>query len=77
MSRLSHLPKQFPVGTKYVVEAHGEFVTRYVEYPDGRQIRLSKRKRRHYYSVEPVVGLVPDQAESVTDQPVFGRRIFA
>jgi hypothetical protein len=32
------------VGTKYVVEAHGSFVWRYVEFPDGRTMALARRK---------------------------------
>ena len=33
-----------PVGTKYVVEAHGSYVRRYVEFPNGRTVALAKRK---------------------------------
>lgn len=33
-----------PVGTKYVVEAHGSFIRRYVEFPNGRTVALARRK---------------------------------
>jgi len=74
---MSRLPKRFPVGTKYVVEASGEFVRRFVEYPDGRKIRLSTRKRQRCSSVEPVVSLAPDQTENLAVEVVTERRIFA
>jgi hypothetical protein len=40
------LPDRFPVGTRYVVEGRGggegrlRVHTRYLEYPDGRQVSL-------------------------------------
>jgi len=74
---MSRVPKRFPVGTKYVVEARGEFVRRFVEYPDGRKIRLSNRKRQRCSSLEPVVSLVPDQTESSAAEAITSRRIFA
>jgi hypothetical protein len=40
-SRLSRLPDQFPVGTRYVIEGRGGRIhLRYLEFPDGRQIEL-------------------------------------
>jgi hypothetical protein len=44
MRRTSRLPVRFPVGTKYVVEGRGQFVSRYVEFPDGRRVQLEARK---------------------------------
>jgi hypothetical protein len=44
MRKSNRLPTRFPEGTKYVVESHGGQVCRYVEFPDGRQVTLSKRK---------------------------------
>jgi len=36
-----HLPSQFPVGTRYVIEGYGGRVhLRYLEFPDGQQIQL-------------------------------------
>jgi len=44
MHRLTRLPARFPANTKYVLEARGPLVRRYVEFPDGRRIELSPRK---------------------------------
>jgi hypothetical protein len=45
MARTSNsLPKQFAVGSKYVVESCGPVVRRYVEFPDGRKVTLPDRK---------------------------------
>jgi len=46
------LPNHFPVGTRYVIEGHdGRIHLRYLEFPDGRQIRLPSElvpaPRRH------------------------------
>ena len=40
----NRLPNRFPVGSKYVVESSGQFVRRYVEFPNGGKIALPKRK---------------------------------
>ena len=45
-SQLHRLPKRFPVGTRYVVEAcrdipgHLRVQSRYLEFPDGRHVEL-------------------------------------
>ena len=45
MARTSKsLPKQFPVGSKYVVESCGPVVRRYVEFPDGHKVTLPERR---------------------------------
>lgn len=45
MPKPSHsLPTTFPVGTKFIVESCGPIVRRYVEFPDGRKVRLSDRR---------------------------------
>lgn len=44
MRKSSRLPTRFPEGTKYVLEGHDGEVRRFVEFPDGRRIALSKRK---------------------------------
>ena len=45
---LAKLPARFPVGSKYVLEIcymlGTEFVLRYVEFPDGRRIKLNPRR---------------------------------
>ena len=40
-SRIRRLPSRFPVGTRYVIEGRaGHVHLRYLEFPDGRQIKL-------------------------------------
>ena len=46
MRTATHLPKRFPVGTKYVLEGSGGIVRRYIELPNGRRIKLEFRNRR-------------------------------
>jgi hypothetical protein len=57
MQTSSRLPRRFPANTKYVVEAHGAYVRRYVEFPDGRVIELSPRKAQTCHCAE--AALVP------------------
>ena len=50
-SQLSGLPRQFPSGTRYVIEGRdGRIHLRYLEFPDGRTIALpvdlAQRTRR-------------------------------
>jgi len=49
------LPNRFPVGTRFVIEGRGGHIySRYLEFPDGRQVvlptdagsRTSSRRRR-------------------------------
>jgi hypothetical protein len=44
MRRLIRLPERFPADTKYVLEARGPLVRRYVEFPDGRTLELAPRE---------------------------------
>jgi hypothetical protein len=40
-SQLSGLPREFPSGTRYVIEGrNGRIHLRYLEFPDGRTIAL-------------------------------------
>jgi len=40
-SQAVRLPKQFPVGTRYVIEGRaGHVHLRYLEFPDGRHVDL-------------------------------------
>jgi hypothetical protein len=46
--RSARLPKRFPVGSTYVVEARGSvqgmtLMHRYVQFPDGRRMELAAR----------------------------------
>lgn len=38
------LPTRVPLGTKYVLEGRGQFIRRYVEFPNGRKVQLKMRK---------------------------------
>ncbi len=44
MDRLTRLSVCFPSNTKYVLEASGSLVRRYIEFADGRKVELSPRK---------------------------------
>lgn len=68
----------YPVGTKYVLEGRGSFVRRYVEFPNGRRIRLATRKALFCKCAErEQTNIVPDDLASALDAPAFRRRIFA
>ena len=40
----ARLPEHLPENTKYVLEARGPLVHRYVEFPDGRKLELEPRR---------------------------------
>ena len=68
MRRNPSLPALFSIGTKYVLERNGSRVRRYIEYPNGRRVKLSDRKAltcgpRQEFSI------VPDIDEAVNDDP--------
>ena len=63
---MSRVGKNYPDGTKYVVEAHGAIVKRYLEYPDGRRIRLNNRKSHRCSWGETVTSIVPDEVDEAT-----------
>ena len=44
MPNSHNVPAHLPGGTKYVLEAWGPFVRRYIELPSGRKIQLETRK---------------------------------
>ena len=69
------LPRYFPDGSKYVVEACGAFVRRYVELPNGQKINLRPRKAHPYDCAEHSTNTVPDQ--NMTSDLTFDRRVFA
>jgi hypothetical protein len=66
MSRSARLPARFPVGSKYVLESRGSFVQRYVEFPDGRRVRLSTRKALPCECWEQI-SIVPHQQATPVD----------
>jgi hypothetical protein len=59
MRKSTRLPTRFPKGAKYVLEADGGYVRRYVEFPDGRRIVLARRKAMICTGALPIVGLAP------------------
>ena len=78
MPSASLLPTRFPVGTKYVLESFGPFVRRYVEFPNGRRIKLATRKALSCTRAErQQTTIVPDHFAGALDAPEFHRRIFA
>jgi hypothetical protein len=44
MPSTTRMPEQFPENTKYVLEARGPVVRRYLEFPDGRKMELEPRR---------------------------------
>lgn len=44
MRKLTRLPTRIPADAKYVLESHGAYVRRYLEFADGRILELSQRK---------------------------------
>jgi hypothetical protein len=66
MRSSSRLPTRFPVGTKYVVEGRGLFVRRYVEFPNGRKVRLETRKASACTCAElQQISIAPDQSSAM------------
>jgi hypothetical protein len=59
MRKSNRLPTRFPEGTKYVLESHGGAVHRFVEFPDGSRVNLSKRKAATCVCTDEVVSIVP------------------
>jgi len=71
-------PTRYPVGTKYVLEARGPFVRRYVEFPNGRRIKLATRMALPCTCAErEQTNIVPDHSTDVVDASAFRRRILA
>ena len=59
-----------PIGTKYVIEACGRYVRRYVEFPSGRRVQLPKRKALSCTCAElQRIGIVPEHADLKADTP--------
>jgi hypothetical protein len=72
MPRLPRLPARVLLGTKYVLEGRGQFVRRYIEFPDGRRIHLSTRKALSYGCVElQKLSIVPDHTIAAPAAPAL------
>jgi hypothetical protein len=75
MGRSARLPARFPVGSKYVLEARGTFVERYVEFRNNRKVRLSPRKALPCECWElQQVSIVPDRRDVPIDAPTSKKR---
>src|SRR5262249_16180121 len=66
MSSSARLPARFTVGSKYVLERRGSFVQRCVEFPDGRRVRLSRRKALPCECWLQQINIVPHQRAYVS-----------
>jgi hypothetical protein len=78
MATLSRLPARFPTGTKYVLESRGPFVQRYIEFPNGRKVRLAHRKALACTCAAlQQISIVPDETSTVIDAPSLGKRVVA
>ena len=65
-----------PVGTKYVLEACGPVVRRYVEFPDGRRVTLAKRKAAHCGCIEHSnVSIIPVQGTRIGMLPKHSKAV--
>jgi len=67
------LPKRFPENSKYVVEACGPRVRRYVELPGGRRMHLRSRKAKPCICAERSTSIVD---KDITNSPTFDRQFF-
>jgi hypothetical protein len=77
MRSSNRLFTRVPVGTKYVLEARGPFLRRYIEFPGGRKVALAKRKAASCLCSEyPVVSIVPESID-LEDPTLKSRRKVA
>ena len=75
MGSAVRLPVCFPVGSKYVLEARGPFVRRYVEFPSGRRIKLATRKALPCGCLEwRQISIVPDQRSTPINAPLTRKK---
>lgn len=79
MRKSNRLPARFPVGAKYVLEARGAVVHRYVELPSGRRVTLPQRKAASCACLAlQEISIVPGQGAAAEParkkKPVTARR---
>ena len=78
MPSSSRLPARFPVGSKYVLEGHGSFVHRFIEFPNGRRVQLPTRKALSCtWAAWQQIGIAPEQSVAVVDAPSLRKRVVA
>ena len=70
MRKSSRLPTQFTEGSKYVLEADGGRIHRYIEFPDGRKVLLADRKAVTQSSTPSDISIVPTLAVEAIDPAV-------
>ena len=75
MAQSNRLPARLPVGTRYVLEARGAEVHRYVELPNGRRISLPVRATAVCTAGE--ASLVPPLPSAKKARPKTRVRAFA
>jgi hypothetical protein len=78
MATSSRLPARVPTGTKYVLESRGLFVQRYIELPNGRRVRLARRKALSCIcAARQQISIVPEESAAVIDAPSLGKPVVA
>jgi hypothetical protein len=77
MRSTRRLPVRFPDGAKYVLEADGGMVRRYVEFPDGRRVTLASRKAMTCCAELHDVSIVPAVAEAPAPRKRRAARVLA
>ncbi len=68
MTKSGRLPTRFPEGAKYVLEAKGDRVRRYVEFPNGQKVRLRTRKAMTCCAGSTDTSIVPKVGAGLSDQ---------
>ena len=78
MRNSARLPMRFPIGSKYVLESHGPFVRRYIEFPNGHRVKLPTRKAVSCECWErQQIGIVADQRPAPIDAPSVSKKLRA
>jgi hypothetical protein len=69
---------RYPVGSKYVLESRGLSVWRYIEFPNGRRVRLATRKAFSCGCRElQQIGIIPDQHAAPVNAPSITKQARA
>jgi hypothetical protein len=75
MRNSARLPIRFPVGSKYVLESHGPFVRRYIEFPNGHRVQRPTRKAVSCECWERQQRIVPDQRPALIDASIDQQKL--
>jgi hypothetical protein len=69
---------RYPVGSKYVLESRGPSVWRYIEFPNGRRVRLATRKALSCGCRElQQIGIIPDLHVAPVNPPSISKQARA